>query len=370
MARPETPYEIVAEICRKLDQQGKDPSYGLVAAELPGNPSKGTILKHLRAYKDRRDLAATVDSGLSDSFMQAAKAEIAGHLTRTTEALEKKVQEANQAADEALAELDKSEARVEALEEELKTERKNGESYRQEAEKKEAVALQKLQGMEKRIQELEQERDQLIKAGESSRTEAAKAQMQVERADRAAALAEEKMKVLEEKLTAALALNTGLEKRLAVTEAKREALEATERTRTLEARESIQELEQERDQLIKAGESSRTEAAKAQMQVERADRAAALAEEKMKVLEEKLTAALALNTGLEKRLAVTEAKREALEATERTRTLEARESIQELKQELGAVKIALEEERKERAEVEKKLAGKQAAPVKTAKAKS
>ncbi|MDY0270580.1 DNA-binding protein [Trichloromonas sp.] len=245
MARPETPYEIVAEICRKLDQQGKDPSYGLVAAELPGNPSKGTILKHIRAYKDRRDLAATVDSGLSDSFMQAAKAEIAGHLTRTTEALEKKVQEANQAADEALAELDKSETRVEALEEELKTEKKDGENYRQEAEKKEAVALQKIQDLEKRIQELEQERDQLIKAGEASRTEAAKAQMQVERADRAAALAEEKMKVLEEKLAAALAGNTDLEKRLAVTEAKREALEATERTRTTEAKERIEELKQE-----------------------------------------------------------------------------------------------------------------------------
>lgn len=245
MARPETPYEIVAEICRKLDQQGKDPSYGLVAAELPGNPSKGTILKHIRAYKDRRDLAATVDSGLSDSFMEAAKAEIAGHLTRTTEALEKKVQEANQAADEALAELDKSETRVEALEEELKTEKKNGENYRQEAEKKEAVALQKIQDLEKRIQELEQERDQLIKAGEASRTEAAKAQMQVERADRAAALAEEKMKVLEEKLAAALAANTDLEKRLAVTEAKWEALEATERTRTTEAKERIEELKQE-----------------------------------------------------------------------------------------------------------------------------
>lgn len=245
MARPETPYEIVAEICRKLDQQGKDPSYGLVAAELPGNPSKGTILKHIRAYKDRRDLAATVDSGLSDSFMQAAKAEIAGHLTRTTEALEKKVQEANQAADEALAELDKSETRVEALEDELKTEKKNGENYRQEAEKNEAVALQKIQDLEKRVLELEQERDQLIKAGEASRTETAKAQMQVERADRAAALAEEKMKVLEEKLAAALASNTDLEKRLAVTEAKREALEATERTRTTEAKERIEELKQE-----------------------------------------------------------------------------------------------------------------------------
>jgi len=245
MARPETPYETVAEICRKLDQQGKDPSYGLVAAELPGNPSKGTILKHIRAYKDRRDLAATVDSGLSDSFMQAAKAEIAGHLTRTTEALEKKVQEANQAADEALAELDKSETRVEALEEELRTEKEAGENYRQEAEKKEAVALQKIEGLEKRIQELEQERDQLIKAGEASRTEAAKAQMQVERADKAAALAEDKMRVLEEKLTAALAANTDLEKRLAVTEAKREALEATERTRTTEAKERIEELKQE-----------------------------------------------------------------------------------------------------------------------------
>jgi chromosome segregation ATPase len=267
MARPETPYEIVAEICRKLDQQGKDPSYGLVAAELPGNPSKGTILKHIRAYKDRRDLAATVDSGLSEPFMQAAKAEIAAHLTRTTEALNKKVREANQAADEALAELDKSETRVEGLEEELKTERKNGELYRQEAEKKEAVALQKIQDLEKRVQELEQERDQLIKAGEASRTETAKAQMQVERADKAAALAEEKMKALEEKLSAALATNTDLEKRLAVTEAKREALEATERTRTTEAKERIEELKQELNTIKIALEEERKGRVEAEKQL-------------------------------------------------------------------------------------------------------
>lgn len=118
-------------------------------------------------------------------------------------------------------------------------------------------------------------------------------------------------------------------------------------------------LELERDQRIKAGEASRTEAAKAQMQVERADRAAALAEEKMKVLEEKLAAALAANTDLEKRLAVTEAKREALESTERTRTTEAKERIEELKQELSGIKIALEEERKGRVEAEKQLAGRE-----------
>jgi hypothetical protein len=85
-----------------------------------------------------------------------------------------------------------------------------------------------------------------------------------------------------------------------------------------------------------------------------------LAEEKMKVLEEKLAAALASNTDLEKRLAVTEAKREALEATERTRTTEAKERIEELKQELSGIKIALEEERKGRVEAEKLLEGKKA----------
>ena len=69
--------------------------------------------------------------------------------------------------------------------------------------------------------------------------------------------------------------------------------------------------------------------------------------------------ALAANTDLEKRLAVTEAKREALEATERTRAGEAKERIEELKQELSGIKIALEEERKGRVEAEKQLAGRE-----------
>jgi hypothetical protein len=73
--------------------------------------------------------------------------------------------------------------------------------------------------------------------------------------------------------------------------------------------------------------------AEAQMQVERADKAAALA------------------------------------AAERTRTTEAKERIEELKQELSGIKIALEEERKGRVEAEKQLAGKKAEPEKAGKQK-
>ena len=194
MARPETPYEVVAEICRKIEDEGQNPSYGLVAAELPGNPSKGTVLKHIRTYKETRDLAATVDTGLSEPFIQAARAEIAGHITSTTETLGKKVEEATRSADEALAELDKSEMRAEDLEQELDGAKHLAEQYRQTSETDAAVASKTIQNLEKRVLDLEQERDQLIKAGELARTETAKAQMQVERADKAANLAEERKK--------------------------------------------------------------------------------------------------------------------------------------------------------------------------------
>ena len=250
MARPETSYDLVAEICRKLDSKGQDPSYGLVATELPGNPSKGTVLKHIRTYKDNRDLAATVDTGLSEAFTQAARAEIAGHINRTTETLGKKVEEANQAADEALAELDKSEARAEILEETLKAAQHLAEQYRQAGETAAAVADQNSQTLSKRVLDLEQERDQLIKAGEASRTEAAKALMQLERADKAAAEAGERNKALEQKIEALAQVKT---------EAEQRAAETTERNKALE--QKIDELAQ-----VKTGAEQRAAVAEARIE--------------------------------------------------------------------------------------------------------
>lgn len=55
MARLETSYNLVADIFRKMNSKGQDP---LVAAELSGNPSKGTVLNYFRTYKDNWDLAA------------------------------------------------------------------------------------------------------------------------------------------------------------------------------------------------------------------------------------------------------------------------------------------------------------------------
>ena len=276
MARPETSYDLVAEICRKLNTKGQDPSYGLVAAELPGNPSKGTILKHIRTYKEKRDLAATVDTGLSESFTLAARAEIAGHINRTTDTLGKKVEEANQAADEALAELDKSEARAEALEEELKAANHLAEQYRQAGETAAAVADQNIQNLSKRILDLEQERDHLIKAGEASRTEAAKALMQLERADKAAALAEERNKTLEQKLEDLAQVKTQAEQRAAVAEARVDEL----KDKYASLKSDLKEAQGEKAALESVLEEARKEKALV-------DKMAAVAEQKLTDLADK-----------------------------------------------------------------------------------
>lgn len=284
MARPETPYDVVVDICRKLDAKGQDPTYGLVAAELPGNPSKGTVLKHIRAYKEKRDLAATVETGLSESFILAARAEIANHITRTTDALGKKVEGANQAADEALAELDKSEARAEALEENLKTAQHLAEQYRQAGETAAAVAEQNSQNLTKRILDLEQERDQLIKAGEASRTEAAKAQMQLERADKAASLAEERNKTLEQKIADLAQAKNQAEQQAAVAVARVE--ESKEKTAALEA--GLKETKAHNLALEKALEETRQAATASALQVKDAEGRAAVAEQKAADLVDKV----------------------------------------------------------------------------------
>jgi chromosome segregation ATPase len=311
MARPETPYELVAEICRKLAAKGQNPSYGLVAAELPGNPSKGTILNHLRIYKETRDLAATVDTGLSESFEQAARAEIAGHIARTTETLGKKVEDANRAADEALAELDKSEARAEELEQELAAAKHLAEQFRQAGETAAAVADQNSQTLNKRVLDLEQERDQLIKAGEASRTEAAKALMQLERADKAAAEARERNKALEQKIEDLAQVKTEAEQRAAVAAERSKALEqkiedlaqvkteAEQRAAVAEAR--IEELKEKTAGIRTELKETQTEKATLETAIEvsrkenaKADQAAAVAGQKAMDLADK-TALLQAN---------------------------------------------------------------------------
>ena len=320
MARPETSYDLVAEICRKLDTKGQDPSYGLVAAELPGNPSKGTVLKHIRTYKDNRDLAATVDTGLSEAFTQAARAEIAGHINRTTETLGKKVEEANQAADEALAELDKSEARAEALEDTLKTAQHLAEQYRQAGETAAAVADQNSQILSKRVLDLEQERDQLIKAGEASRTEAAKALMQLERADKAATEAGERNKALEQKIEDLAQVKTEAEQRAAV---------AAERNKALE--QKIEDL--------------------AQVKTE-AEQRAAVAAERNKVLEQKIEDLAQVKTGAEQRAAVAEARIEEL----KEKAAGIRTELKETQTEKATLETSIEESRKEKAKAEQAAA--------------
>ena len=70
--------------------------------------------------------------------------------------------------------------------------------------------------------------------------------------------------------------------------------------------ERIQSLETERKQLIEAAESSRTETAKALMQVERADRATEKAEKRLEALENQVSSCLAVKVEAEKIAAVAE----------------------------------------------------------------
>lgn len=118
-----------------------------------------------------------------------------------------------------------------------------------------------------------------------------------------------------------------------------------------------QDLEIERKQLIETAEASRTETAKALLQIERADQASSKAEARVHALESELKRILEEKIVAEKSQAVAEQR-----STDQAETLkEVRATLAELKADsksaIAEQKLEILELRKQKAELEKQIAG-------------
>ena len=256
--------ESVRQAMRRLEAEGQRITGRAVLALTGG--SKGTVLSLIREIRDQAVPALEEGIEISDSLKLGLAREMSAVVQAAREQMSTEIDQAKSDAAEALESLVSAEARIEQLVAELEELRADSLQRQAEAEKAEALAEEKLAAYRGRVAELETERKQLIEAGETARTELAKAQLQIERADRAAQKAEERVEKLSLALEKEQNRSVVAEKNAAVSAQRAEDLE--------QQLARIPELETERKQLVAAGETARTELAKAQMQVERAENAA------------------------------------------------------------------------------------------------
>lgn len=144
-------YETVAEICDRLDDQGIEPTYPLVCAELDGTPSKTTVLKHIKTWKDLKIKNQQSATEISPSFLVALNEEIKLRIRKAREVDAQVIASAEGQARQAMRELAKNEKelmRVQAAYIETK-ERLIFVSH--ELDKKDAVHAAKINALEQRL---------------------------------------------------------------------------------------------------------------------------------------------------------------------------------------------------------------------------
>jgi DNA-binding transcriptional ArsR family regulator len=224
-------YEAVVAAIHKLNEDEQKITADNILRITGG--AKGTVLQHLRAYREQ-GAAPAIPTEIPEDFQGAVMRLIGQAQAEARRELEDRMLQALASEMDALDALVAAESRIEALSSELATAQAQADADRQAAKEAAAGTAKQIEGLEKNIEGLRIERKQLIEAGEAARTEAAKAQLQVERADAAAQKAETQLADLRDKLPAA-------EKAAAVAEQHARDLEAAlakseARTQDLEGR--------------------------------------------------------------------------------------------------------------------------------------
>ncbi len=243
MARPGIPYEMVNEICNRLDADGVKPSYRLVAVELDGTPSKKTVLEHIERWRSEQALSDTVP-GLSDSIISALKLEIAEHVGHREEQSTREITALKEQNKEALDELDKTEEKNQELEERIQQLETQLAEQKQKTENLLASTASTIEQLEHQVNNLSVERKQLIESGEAARTEAARAQLQLDQANKAVLSAEKREAELNQKMAVLTSERIEFEKASAVANVRvDEVSQARNRLKeeNLELKESLKE---------------------------------------------------------------------------------------------------------------------------------
>ncbi len=198
----------VKEAIAKLREQGDRPSNRKIR-QILGGGSPNEIQAILKQIDEAEGVGVALSVELPDSLQSAILDGINTLISEATAELRNQVNATQIGQTEALDELEQAQTQLTNLKAQL-------EQYSDKLK----VKSQQIESLEKYVDDLKVERQQLIEAGEYARTESAKAQMQLERADQAAAKCEARLSEVEKKLEMERDLRHSAEIRAAAAEAR------------------------------------------------------------------------------------------------------------------------------------------------------
>jgi len=213
--------EAVRRAIRTIEADGGKPTARAILAQTGG--SMATVLRLLKEAQEVEAAASCYDDALPDSLLDAIRAALGATRQECQEAAEARVVEAESRETAAVEALAGAEAQIEASAKEVASLRERVAVLEGEVEKQAAIHAEAARVAGERISALETERKQLVEAGEAARTEAAKAMLQLERADRTAAEAGQRVSDLLAQIDAGKQARTDAEKQAAVAVAQAEA---------------------------------------------------------------------------------------------------------------------------------------------------
>ncbi|MDE1465732.1 DNA-binding protein [Spartinivicinus sp. A2-2] len=218
MAREGVSYDEVERVCEQFARDDISPTWRKVRDELgTGNPS--TLLRHIKTWKERQHAAFNTDVELPQSVVGVIKKAMLEAVDNATEKQEAALADSNEQLQESLKALASVEDQMKVLEQEKNTLLAQSEAKILELEKQLAASQRQADDLTVQNKALNNKLDEALRVQEIARTESAKAQMQVERADKATDKAEQRSEELRQEVDQMKAALTSAEKAAATAEA-------------------------------------------------------------------------------------------------------------------------------------------------------
>ncbi len=192
MAREGVTYEEVSSICEKLKAEGIKPTQRNVRGEL-GTGSASTILRHINEWKGNQFSTVMADIGIPATLISAMKNAIADAVNTATSQYEIELNDNKLQIEDNINLIARHEEQALTLQQQANDSIKQAKSRELELEKVLSATKKEVEGLQNQNSLISEKLDNSIKAQELSRTESAKAQMQLERADKATIKAEDQV---------------------------------------------------------------------------------------------------------------------------------------------------------------------------------
>jgi len=184
MARDGIEYDKVVEVCEKLKVAGVKPTQRNVRAEL-GTGSMTTILSHINEWKEQQSFSSNSELELPAATISSIKKAMNDAVETSTQQLQAELSDTKNQVKENIELLFSMETNIEDLEKENQKQIDLAEARELELEKSLAASKNQIEELQAQNKALNEKLEISVTGQELARTETAKAQMQLERSDKA-----------------------------------------------------------------------------------------------------------------------------------------------------------------------------------------